>query len=111
MHFPDDENGDVPRRMAASDFPFDQPHDVDFFAVFASNEDAKLVATQYIADHEAGDPMAAVSTGAHHRAGTELKLVKKMLVTHENVTAFENRLAERCRRNGGELDGWGVLQD
>jgi hypothetical protein len=111
MQFPDDENGDVLRRMAASGFPFDKPHEVDFFAVFPTMEAANTVARQYMADHHAGATMAGVETGPHHRAGAELKLVKTMLVTHENVTAFEGLLAERSRQVGGELDGWGVLQD
>jgi hypothetical protein len=111
LHFPDDENGDVLRRMADSDFPFEQPHDVDFYAVFPSHDDANLVARQLIGGHDAGERLAAVKTAPHHRAGTELKVVKTMLVTHENVTAFETRLADLCRTHGGKLDGWGVLQD
>ena len=111
MIFPDDENGDVLRRMADSDFPFSQPHDVDFFALFARNDDAAFVAKQFIADHKAGNRVAAVKTSAHESGGTELKIVKSMLVTHENVSAFETLLAERCARFDSKLDGWGVMQD
>lgn len=40
----------------------------------------------------------------------ELMLVKSMLVTHESVSAFESRLAERVSQHDGYMDGWGVLQ-
>ena len=111
MQFPDDENGDVLRRMHASGFDFGQPHDVDFFALFAKNEDATVVAKQFIADHETGDPLVSVKTASHDSGRTELAIVKSMLVTHENVTAFENLLADRCASFDGKLDGWGVMQD
>ena len=111
MIFPDDENGDVLRRMAVSDFPFSKFHDVDFFALFARNEDAAFVAKQFIADHEAGNPLVAVKTVPHEAGRTELRIVKSMLVTHESVTAFENLLADRCARFDSQLDGWGVMQD
>ena len=44
MQFPDDENGDVLRRMAASGFDFGRAHDVDFYAVFGEQANAALVA-------------------------------------------------------------------
>lgn len=39
----------------------------------------------------------------------ELELGVKMLLTHESVTNFEKRLAERVSHQDGYLDGWGVL--
>jgi hypothetical protein len=110
LHFPDDENGDVLRRMAASHFNFDVPHDVDFFALFSRGEDAATVAKLLIADAQ-NQSLAAVKTSEADRGGTELKVVKRMFVTHENVTAFELLLGRVCTRHGGELDGWGVMQD
>lgn len=38
----------------------------------------------------------------------ELELVPIMMVTYENVLAFEKELAERTSKVEGYLDGWGV---
>jgi hypothetical protein len=39
-----------------------------------------------------------------------LKVVRKMLITHDGITAFERRLGDLCAAHGGQLDGWGVMQ-
>ena len=41
----------------------------------------------------------------------ELKIVKRMLVTHVAIAAFEKRLEARVEEADGYLDGWGVIQD
>ena len=111
MQFPDDANGDVLRRMSSSGFDFDRSHHVEFFAVFRTEEDADRVAQEYVADHRAGDRLIAVDTAPHDVGGMELKIVKSMLVTYENITAFEELLAERSGKYDSYTDGWGVLQD
>ena len=111
MQFPDDENGDVLRRMAASGFDFGPPHDVDFYAVFPARADAMLVARQLIEADAREMALAGVSTNGAPEGGTELKVVRNMLVTHEGVTAFERRLGDLCAAYSGRLDGWGVMQD
>jgi len=110
VQFPADENGDVLRRMAASHFNFDRSHDVDFFAVFSREEDAAAVARLFIADAQV-HALAGVRTSAANNGDTELKVVKRMRVTHDSVTAFERLFSETCARHGGRLDGWGVMQD
>jgi hypothetical protein len=111
MQFPDDDNGDVLRRMAASGFDFGRVRDVDFFAVFRVGEDATLVAKQLVEADRSENCLASVSTDTHESGETELKVVRKMLVTHDNITKFELLLGELCAKHGGAMDGWGVLQD
>lgn len=110
MDFPDDLNGDVFRRMQASNFDFSVAHDVEFFAVFRTEAEADAVAGEFLADHQAGDRLKAIETRPASAGGMELFLVKAMLVSYENVTAFERRLAQRVAKHDGYLDGWGVLQ-
>lgn len=110
MSFPDDENGDVFRRMEASCFNFSIPHNVDFFAVLPNMEEADAVAKQFIAGHDAGEPIVSVETCPGEK-GAELTIVKAMLVTYENVTQFEKLLARRVARHDGYVDGWGVMQE
>lgn len=111
MTFPDDENGEVLRRMEASNFDFSQPHEVEFFAVFRTRESADLVAREYLEDHRAGDKLVNIETRPAEVGGMELELVKRMIITHKAITEFEQRLALRVSKHDGYLDGWGVLQD
>jgi hypothetical protein len=109
VQFPDDENGDVLRRMAASGFDFGRVHPVDFFAIFPARANAESVARQLIeADRSAG-ALASVTTGAHPR-GTELRVSRKMLISHAGITAYEQQLGETAVAQGGAVDGWGVEQ-
>ena len=110
MQFPDDENGDVLRRMQTSGFNFSVPHDVEFFAVFRTEREADVVARQFVADRSGGESFVSIETRPAERGGMELVLVKSMLVTHESISAFESRLAERVSQHDGYMDGWGVLQ-
>jgi hypothetical protein len=110
LNYPDDINGNVLRRMQASNFDFTKPHDVEFFAVFRTEEAAASVAKEYVADRKAGDRIVNIETRPAESGGMELELVKHMIVTHEAVTEFEQRLAERVARHDGYLDCWGVFQ-
>ena len=109
--YPDDVNGDVFRRMRAANFDFTEPHDVEFFAVFSTEEGADSVAMEYAADHKAGDHLVNIETRPAESGGMELELVKRMILTHEAVTEFEQRLAARVAKHDGYLDGWGVVQE
>ena len=111
MEFPQDANGDVLRRMQNSNFDFSKAHDVEFFAVFRTEAEAKIVANQYLADHKTGHKLVNIETRPAESGGMELVLVKNMLLTHSNVTAFESSLQKRVSEYDGYLDGWGVLQE
>lgn len=111
MEFPADENGDVLRRMEASGFDFSALHDVEFFAVLRTEHEADVVARQFVADRATGETIVAIETQPADKGGMELMVVKSMLVTHENVSAFELRLAQRVSQHDGYMDGWGVMQE
>jgi len=96
--------------MEAHGFDFTSQHVVDFHAVFATEEAADQIARMYVADHKSGDKFTNIETKPHERGGMELTLSKRMLVTYEEVSAFEAKLAERVSQVDGYLDGWGVLQ-
>ncbi|MEX2212768.1 MAG: ribonuclease E inhibitor RraB [Phycisphaeraceae bacterium] len=109
MKYPDDANGDVFRRLEAHAFDFSIEHVVDFHAVFATEGEADHIAMLYVADLKAGEKLANIETKPFDRGGMELTISKRMLVTYEDVTAFEIKLAERVSLVEGYLDGWGVL--
>jgi regulator of ribonuclease activity B len=110
MTFPDDENGDVLRRMEAHGFDFSVPHSIDFFAIFPTEEAADFVAALYVADDKT-DPLSNIETRPAESGGMELIVAKKMLATHDNITRFEQVLRSRTENQGGHLDGWGALSD
>jgi regulator of RNase E activity RraB len=110
MTYPDDKNGDVFRRMERHGFDFSKEHVVDFHAVMATEEEADKVARMFVADHKAGQKLEDIETKPHEVGGMRLDLAKRMILTHESVTAFESLLAERVSQFDGYLDGWGVMQ-
>jgi len=110
MEFPNDDNGDVFRRMREAAVDFATPHDVEFFAVLPTEAAAEAVAMLYVADRARGEALVNIETRPAEDGGMELELVKRMLLTHADVTAFKQCLAERVGAHGGDLDGWGVLQ-
>lgn len=111
MDFPDDENGDVFRRMEAGGVDFTLEHIVNFHAVFATNADADRIALMYVADWKAGESFTNVETVPHDEGGMELTLSKRMLLDHAAVTSFEAKFGERVALVDGYLDGWGVMQE
>jgi|SRR5450631_3849222 Regulator of ribonuclease activity B len=108
--YPNDASGDVFRRMVASGFDFQLLHNIEFFAIFPTEEEADEVARQYLSDHRAGDPFVNIETRPASSGGMELIVVKTMLVTYENVTGFEAEFERRVSTHHGHLDGWGVWQ-
>jgi hypothetical protein len=109
--YPNDINGDVFRKLEENDFDFSVEHPVDFYAIYASEEEADLVARQYATDWKNGKKFKNIETKPSDKGSIELELVPIMMVTYENIVNFENTLAERTSKVNGYLDGWGVLSD
>ena len=109
--YPDDANGDVFRSLEAQNFDFTKEYPVEFFAVFATEEEAEEIALLYVADCKDGDKLENIETRPYDKGGMELELVKIILPTYENVVAFESKLQKRVSKVDGYLDGWGFLHD
>ncbi len=106
--YPDDVKGDVFRRLERNNFDFSIEHPVDFYAVYATKEEADLIARQYVQDWKSGQKFKNIETRPYDEGGMELELVPIMMVTYETIVAFEKTLAERTDKVNGYLDGWGV---
>jgi len=111
MLYPNDANGDVFRRLEAHGFDFGKPHSVEFHAVLPNEEAADRVAETYVADHQAGEKFDNIETKPGRTGGMALTVVKPMHVTYDNVSQFESKFRERVSKQGGHLDGWGVMQE
>ena len=106
--YPDDVIGDVFRRLKEDNFDFSVEHPVDFYAIYATEKEVDLIAKQYVADWKAGQQFKNIETRPSDEGGMELELVPMMMVTYENVSAFEKVLAARTAKVNGYLNGWGV---
>ncbi|MEM7016018.1 MAG: ribonuclease E inhibitor RraB [Pseudomonadota bacterium] len=109
--YPNDGNGDVFRRLEKDNFDFSKEYAVDFYAVYATEKEAAIVAKQYVQDWKKGGKFKNIGTRPSKNGGMELELVPIMKVTYENIVAFEKKLYDRTAKVDGYLDGWGVLGD
>lgn len=103
--FPDDENGDVLRRMVEHGDDITQPRTIDFCFVFAD----RIRALEFAALIEERDMVVCISY-YEERDGWEVVVQRYMLPTHEDVTRLEHSLTQRAESVGGEADGWGCMQ-
>lgn len=108
MKYPDDDIGNVFRRMEESNFDFSKEHVVDFYAVFATEKEADSIARMFLADKNRYEN---IETRPYDEGGMELEISKKMLVTYDSVLDLQELLAERVVLVRGYLDGWGVMQE
>ncbi|MDH2436227.1 ribonuclease E inhibitor RraB [Pokkaliibacter sp. MBI-7] len=105
--FPNDENGDVLRRMRDSGDNFALPRDFEFTVVFATRE-----AVQAFGDHFAqlGYEVVANESGHVPELPWDVTVVTHMLPTHAAITAFEAELQRVATPLGGRNDGWGCFE-
>lgn len=106
--FPDDENGDVLRRMASHGIDLVSPRIIDFEHCFPDEASAK-------AFHAA---VEGTVLGAKLRApdpdrdrGWEVQCRSRMIPTHSAITQTELRLGALAQAFGGFADGWGSMSN
>jgi len=104
FEFPDDENGDVLRRMRTDGDDLSRPRTVDFEHQFSKESDALLFLTEICG----GEAKVSIS-----RAGQgdiwDVQVSIYMVPTHAAVTEAETRFGNSARRFGGIPDGWGCF--
>jgi hypothetical protein len=105
--FPDDENGDVFRRIQASG-DFTAHREVDFVVVFPDQTSAERFAAQV---RSLCDATAVEETHTALDFPWDVRVTRKMELTHQEVTDFENLLAQIADSFGGHNDGWGCLSN
>lgn len=104
--FPNDENGDVLRRMQAHGDDLSQPRDIEFDFVFSSEKQARDFAT-YVRETQG---LKMEPSRYEERKMWQTKVTKFMVPTHQDITAFEITLTGFAQSYGGEPDGWGCFQ-
>jgi hypothetical protein len=101
---PNDENGDVLRRMIGNGDDLSQPRMIDFCHIFRERRQA-LAFADIIDDKE-----LEVCISYNRRREMWDAIVKRyMIPTHHDITTFELSLAAKAGSVGGEADGWGCM--
>ena len=107
MTYPDDENGNVLRSIAAKGDDLTKARNIDFAVVFASASSAEQFATHF---RELG---YAVSLEERETEDFpwDVIVIKHMVPTYEGITDFENLLESVADRWEGHNDGWGFFSE
>lgn len=108
MAFPDDENGDVLRRMEATGDDLTRSRNVDFTVVLPSETAAERFATHF---RELGYAASIEFTQTAESLPWDVVVVKNMVPSHDGIGSFENVLQNVATPLGGRNDGWGCLSE
>ena len=103
-NIPNDENGDVIRRMIKNDDDLSKPRLIDFCHVFSERRQA-LAFAEMIDDRQ----LEVCISYYEKRDLWDVKVKRYMIPTHHEITAFEKSLAVQAELLGGEADGWGCM--
>ena len=106
MTFPDDENGDVLRRIEAGGNNLSVPRDVDFTIVFPDEDSAEQYAKHF---REQGFVVSVEFAKTVPELPWDVIVVKHMALTHREIGEFEASLQEVADSLGGRNDGWGCF--
>jgi len=101
---PDDENGDVLRRMLDDGDDLTLARPIDFFHVFAEESDAQ----DFFAAVSARPELAVEGPDFDDDDGIwEVTATRVMAPEHKAITALEAELTELAAQYRGYPDGWG----
>ena len=103
--FPDDENGDVLRRMASHGDNLAASRNVDFEHIFPSVEAALAFAAQVVSRTDAVKIYWYDAESAWN-----VRVTRPMVPTHQGITELELSLGRIAHAHGGRSDGWGCVQ-
>lgn len=106
MEFPDDENGDVLRRIHARGDTLTVPRDIDFSIVFPEEFSAQRF-IDAIRPHF--DLVRYTQMETSRRLKWDVTATRHMLPSHRDITTTEEFLAAAAEPFGGENDGWGCF--
>lgn len=103
-NFPDDENGQVLKQMAANGDDLSIPRDIDFAVIFPTEEAALEFAVLLLRN---GQKVSFSEYEEHEELPWQVLAHPFMEPTHENISGYEELLAKESIAFGGRNDGWG----
>jgi hypothetical protein len=102
--FPDDENGDVLRRLQESGDDLSASRNIDFTVAFPGKEEAEEFAVHL---QGLGYKTTVEETKSVPDLPWDAVVVNHSIPTHASITAFEALLERLASPLGGRNDGWG----
>jgi Regulator of ribonuclease activity B len=102
LSFPDDENGDVLRKMHAAGDNLDAARDINFSFVFKTQSEAERFAAAVTAPD-----FRAEASAFPERKMWQAEVTFFMLPTYAAISELETRLSKVAAEYGGSPDGWG----
>jgi Regulator of ribonuclease activity B len=106
--YPDDDNGDVLRRLEAQGDDLSRPRNIDFTLVFPEES-----AAERFADHfrEQGFAVSIEFAETVKELPWDVVVVKHMTPSHQGISDFETNLQRVADALGGRNDGWGCFSE
>ncbi|HEY4380691.1 MAG TPA: ribonuclease E inhibitor RraB [Acidobacteriaceae bacterium] len=104
--FPDDENGDVLRRMQRDGDDFTKARDIDFVVVLPTGDAASKFSGFC---RQLGLTASIDHSGCVKELPWDVKVIKHMLPSYAEITDFEDELQVVAEELGGRNDGWGCV--
>lgn len=104
MSWPDDDDGDVMRRLEAAAFDFSIEHEIDFnvdFFEWPPAEDAMNRLKPF-------GKLESFAPDEEFPGYVQIQIHSK--VTYETVTAMQRRVSNAMAPYGGICESWGVMQ-
>ena len=105
--FPDDENGEVLRRMQQDGDDFTKPRDVDFSIIFPSESSAEEFADHF---RQSNFKVAVQRWDGERELPWDVTVTRYLLPTHAGITEIEKSLEDVAASLGGRNDGWGCFR-
>jgi hypothetical protein len=105
--FPDDENGNVLRRMHENGDDLAKARDIDFTVALPDKAAAQRVGDHF---HKLGYRVSANRSQSATGLPWDVVVIKFMLPTHAGIGQFEEELQRVAATHGGRNDGWGCYQ-
>lgn len=106
MVHPNDDNGDVLRRLEADGDDLSRPRDIDFNVVFPDEMRAQEFAEQI---RERGYKATITLENVVETHPWGVRVVRNMVAAHSEITEFEQDLQGLADVLGGRNDGWGCI--
>jgi hypothetical protein len=101
--FPDDENGEMLRQMAAEGDDLSVPREVDFSVIFPT-EKAALKFAVVLLKH--GQKVSFAKCGESDEVFWLVQAHPYMIPSHENISSYEDLLASEAESLSGQTIGW-----
>ena len=106
MIHPNDDTGDVLRRMEAKGDTLTRRRDIDFTVVFSAQRAAEEFADHFRAQ---GFKVSVDGSNAEEESPWDVTVVKNMIPSHRDIEDFEAYLQVAAEPLGGHNDGWGCI--